>query len=748
MAGLLVRNRVVALFGRGCGRATCPAAVFACLAWVCTFLVALLTAAQAQNQYVRSPPAIANAVRIDTTEAPTIDGDLSDPVWAKSEVLEPMIQTQPDLGALTTERTDVFILYDEDNLYFGIYAYDSEPDQIAVRAMARDGNLGSGDTIRIILDPGMTRRNAFTFQIAPSGGRVDALLQNNTTNFAAWDAIWEARANVVEDGYVIEVSIPFRSLSYESDATEWGFEFTRQIRHKNETVRWSNFSPIVSFTDVAQAGALRGIRDVNEGSGLDIQVYGVARVKQDWSPSRTSPSGTVGGNAYYKITPALTGTLTVNPDFSDAPLDIRQVNTTRFSLFTPETRDFFLQDIPVFEFGGVNFVGTNNARPFFSRNIGLVNGTPVSLLVGGKLSGEHAGFGIGALSVYTNDNGITPSQLLTAARVTHRVFSESRFGVVVTNGDPTGLTDNTVVGGDFQYRESNFLGSYVFTADSYFEQSSSSKYGNDNSFGLAMDFPNEPWGGKVTFKQVGENFRPALGFANRRGIRDYFASGQYRRRFRDRFYRDLAFVTENNFITDLDNHLETRKSTLRVDMETQSVDRFSLNVSNYFESVPAQFNLPGNVPILAGDYNWTNFGGSIETSTVRMLAASAEFECCSFYNGEGYETTLELAFRPNQYFELSTGWTGTFLDLPTGAVDIHLLTADSVVNFAPDMQLAMQAQYDNISKSFGFLARYRWEFRPGSELFVALGQSAFVPYHQVVFQTTQFSIRLGHTIRL
>ncbi len=379
--------------------------------------------AHAQNQLVRMPPAIANAVRIAPSEAPVIDADLSDPIWDRANVLAPMIQVQPDLGAPTTERTDVFILYDEDNLYFGIYAYDSEPDLIAVRAMARDGQLGSGDTVRIILDPGMTRRNAYTFQIAPSGGRGDALLQNNTTNFAAWDAIWEAQANVVEDGYVIEVAIPFRSLSYDSDAAEWGFEFTRQIRHKNETVRWSNYSPTVSFTDVSQAGTLTGIQDIDEGAGLDVQLYGVARVKRDWQdPQRTSPSGTLGGNAYYKITPALTGTLTVNPDFSDAPLDIRQVNTTRFSLFTPETRDFFLQDIPVFEFGGENFVDANNARPFFSRNIGLVSGVPVSIIGGGKLSGEFAGFGIGALTAYTNENATTPSQLLSVARITRRVF--------------------------------------------------------------------------------------------------------------------------------------------------------------------------------------------------------------------------------------------------------------------------------------------------------------------------------------
>jgi hypothetical protein len=715
---------------------------------LCT-LLAPFKSAHGQNQAVRSPPAIANAVRIEVGEAPQIDADLSDPVWENAKVLEPMIQTQPDLGAQATERTDVFILYDENNLYFGIYAYDSEPDLIAVRAMARDGPLGSGDTVRIILDPGMTRRNAYTFQIGPSGGRGDALLQNNNTNFAAWDAIWEAQAIVVEDGYIVEVAIPFRSLSYAPDATEWGFEFTRQIRHKRETVRWSNYSPTVSFTDVSQAGTLTGISDVNEGSGLDVQLYGVSRVKHDWqTPQRTSPSGTLGGNAYYKLTPALTSTLTVNPDFSDAPLDIRQVNTTRFSLFTPETRDFFLQDIPVFEFGGQNFVGANNARPFFSRNIGLVNGVPVSILAGGKLSGEYAGFGVGALSVYTNETSTTPNQLLSVARITRRVFSESRFGIVATNGDPSGATENSVLGGDFQYRDSSFLGRYVIQGDAYFEQSFSNLFSNDNSFGLALDFPNEPWGGRAFFKQVGTTFRPALGFANRRGIRQYYVEAENRRRSRDRFYRNLAFVTTSNFITDLDGHLETRENSVAVEMETQRVDRFSIKVTNFYESVPLTFLLPDSVPVFPGNYIWTNIGGRIQTSNVRVLQLTVEGACCSFYDGDGIETSAELAFRPNQYFEMSAGYEGTFIKLPTGAVDIHLLTLDSIINFTPDMQVAMQAQYDNISRNIGFLARYRWEFRPGSELFVALGQSAVVPNSRIKLQTTQFSVRIGHTIRL
>ncbi len=285
-------------------------------------------------------------------------------------------------------------------------------------------------------------------------------------------------------------------------------------------------------------------------------------------------------------------------------------------------------------------------------------------------------------------------------------------------------------------------------ADTYYERSFSDSFGDDHSFGMALDFPNEPWGGRASFKQIGENFRPALGFANRRGIRHYFVEAANRRRSRDRFYRDLGFVSENSLITDLGGHLESRFNTFRVELETQTVDRFFVWATNFYESVPDTFFLPNNVPILTGTYEWTNIGARVQTSNVRVFQLIVEGTCCSFYNGDGIEAGVELGYRPNQYFEFSPGYEGTFINLPTGSVDIHLFTLDSVINFTPDMQVAMQVQYDNISRNFGFLARYRWEFQPGSELFIALGQSAIVPDQKFLYQTTQFSIRLGHTIRL
>jgi hypothetical protein len=695
----------------------------------------------------------ARTARIEASRAPAIDADLSDPAWANATVIEDFKQKEPIPGGAPTERTVLRIMFDENNLYFGVYAYDSEPDQIVSRAMARDGDLFTGDTIGITLDPGLTRRNAYSFDMGPSGGRADSLLLNNQDDLDEWDPIWTGRARRVADGWVAEMAIPFQSLSYDDEIGLWGFEFSRTIARKNEEMRWSSTNPALDFTDVSEAGTLTGITDVNQGIGLDVQVYGALRAKRDWhiEGEDTGFSFTAGGNAFYKITPALTGTLTFNPDFSDAPLDVRQVNTSRFDLFYPETRDFFLQDAGAFEFGGTNFAGddqdANNGRPFFSRNIGLVDGVPVSIIGGGKISGEYGGFGIGGLSVYTDRTETAPGQLLSAFRVTRPVLEQSRVGFIFTNGDPTGQSENTVAGGDFQYRTSELFGDKTVLADVFYQRSFSNTVGDDDSFGGSIAFPNEPWAGEFAFKEIGANFFPALGFVNRTAIRAYNASVDYIYRFENSYFRTLEFGTENQFVTDLHDRLETRENQFSISVETNAADEGELDFTSFYELVPEAFDIADTLIVPAGRYEWTAIEASFETSDARPLALGVQVTCCGFYDGSAVEVQVELGYRPNQYFEIVPGYEATFIDLPTGEVDIHVAEITSVVNFTPDMQLAMQVQYDNISQDFGFLARYRWEYLPGSELFVAFGQSALIPDSRFRALRTQASVRLGHTLR-
>ena len=705
---------------------------------------------------------IARAARIEAGGAPVIDGDLSDLAWANATVIDDIRQRQPDPGAPATERTVLRIMYDADNLYFSVYAYDSVPEQVVVRSRARDGQILTGDNIQIILDPGQTRRNSYVFMMGPSGGRFDALRLNNVEELPQWDTLWEGRAMRVSDGWVAEIAIPFRNLSYEPGQTEWGFDFTRYIRRKAEIVRWSSTNPAIELNEVSEAGTLTGLTAVTPGIGLDVQPYVALRAQHDWSlpDDGAGLSGTGGGNIFYRLTPALTGTLTFNPDFSDAPLDDRQVNTTRFSLFFPETREFFLQDAGNFEFGGRSFRRTNfdrqssNGRPFFSRNLGLVEGRPVSLIAGGKLSGEYGGFNIGALSVLTDETPTSPGQVLSVARVTHPVFSQSRVGFIFTNGDPTGVTRNTLAGLDFNYRDTETIPGKTLQGDFYYERSFSNTVGDDDSYGAALNFPNEPWSGEFTYKTVGQNFYPALGFVNRNGITLYDGTVGYIARFRgaDDFLRTFEIQTRGQFVTDLSNRLLDSEIRIGPRIFTAADNDFQVHLVQSYERIDVPFTLPTGVVVPAGAYEWTNFAWHMSTNQGRPVQVHFDFNCCSLYDGQGIRPRIDFYYRPNEVFELELNYEPNFIRLPTGNVDIHVAAITGIVNFTPDMQLVLQTQYDNISGSFAFLGRYRWEFRPGTELLVALGQAAYIPGtglppsgSSAEFQATQLSIRLMHT---
>ena len=696
----------------------------------------------------------AKATRIEASEAPAIDGDLNDPVWAKAEAIDEFYQVEPDTGQPGSERTVVRFLYDGQNLYVGVYAYDKEPDKIVASNRTRDGNLNVDDTVRLILDPQNTRRNSYYFEMNASGARQDALVQNNNDFIREWNTIWSGRTKIVADGFTVEMAIPFRDLSYDPDKTEWVVDMFRNIRRKGERIRWSSINPAVSTIDISRSGTLTGISGIEPGLGLDVQIFGSLRYRFDWQvPQRETIYFRASGNAFYKITPLLTGTLTVNPDFSDAPLDLLQVNTTRFALFQPETRDFFLQDTATFEFGGYGFATNfnypyqqDNATPFFSRNIGLANGLPVSIIAGSKLSGEFAGLGVGALSVVTNGTGTTKrSQVLNVARITVPL-GESKAGFVFTNGDPSGLSENTVAGVDFQFRDSDFFPGKNLRSDFYYQRSFSDTHGDDDSWGLAINYPNEPWGGEAHFKQVGTNFYPALGFVNRTGIRQYDGRFQYRNR--NLGWRWLDVGTQWYVVTGLNNHLESRENGLYAGISTKFTDEAYLRVLDDFEDVPQAFKIAGKLPVPAGRYHWFNVNPNFRTSEARPIFFRGDIICCSFYDGSYLRVDLQADFRPSPFLQFAPRYTYTYIDLPAGVLNIHLLTADLRMNFTPDMQLLTQLQFDNISQKFALSIRYRWEYEPGQEVFASLGQSAIIPGEPTfIAGTTQASIRLGHTFR-
>jgi hypothetical protein len=692
----------------------------------------------------------ATAIRIDGAEAPRIDGDLSDPVWQQAPAIDDFRQVDPQPLAPATERTEVRFLYDADQLYVAIYCHDSEPDRITANVRERDGMLPRDDFVRVVLDPQLSRRNGYAFEINPEGARTDALLQNNSDFLVTWNMIWEGQARRVADGWTAEMALPFRGLSYPGGGGDWGLDVLRQIRRKSEFVRWAATPAGVPDLDISLAGTLRDLSDLPGGGKLDLQAYGAVRYGRDWGDSHYDrllgqPSATL----YYKLTSALTATLTANTDFSDAPLDNRRVNTGRFALFDPETREFFLQDAAAFSFGGMNFHAEPNGSPFFSRRIGMVDGQTTRLTAGGKLSGDAGPVSLGALGVRTRAQDGVAAQQLSVARLSTPVLQESAVGMIVTHGDPLGGDSNTVAGADFRFRDSDIGDGRRLLADGFFERSmSGGDSGSDSAWGAVMSLPNEPWSFYGAYKQIGREFRPALGFVNRAGIRDAFAEIERVWRPQRGLLQLLKVGVDHNTVAGVDGRLQSRNTAPYLVAENRAGDEFEFAALSEYEHLAEAFTLPGGSVIPAGEHSWWHAKAHLTTSSARRLFLSWNVDCCRFFNGRMFGNDVELTWRPVTLVELSVHYVIDDLRLPGGDEQIRVGQAALSLNFTPDMQLRSQLQYDSVSQLMSALLRYRWEYAPGAELFAALGEAALasgsppsLSYHSA---GSEVLVRLGH----
>ncbi len=695
----------------------------------------------------------AEATRIEDAQAPTIDGDLSDAAWSRAKIISEFYQVEPKGGEPATEHTEVRVLYDSDALYFSFYCHDSDPEHIPLGAKARDTNVVNGDFVRIYLDPNLTRRNGYAFEVNVLGGREDGLLSNNSEPIYQWNAIWAAKTKRVPDGWTVEIEIPFRSISFDANRKDWGFDLYRRMWRISQRVRWTSADPTINTFDLTRSGLLTGIEGISQGLGLDIQTFGTVRYKHEWDPlfSEDDTKLALSGNLFYKITPNLTATLTANPDFSNTPLDNRRINTTRFALFFPETRDFFLQDASAFEFGGRSFQVDPNGSAFVSRNIGLVDGLPVSIVAGGKLSGTIGDWNVGAFSALADGLVGSDSQVLSVVRVSHPVLAESKIGVMFTNGDPTGNSANTVFGGDFQYHDSGFLGDRQLVIDASLLRSQSSLNGDGNQYALSFAFPNEPWGWRADLREIGDNYTPALGFVNRTGIRDATIGAQYMKRIEDHYVQWYQIGVQNRLTTDLSNNLQSASGVFYFGAQNKAGDTAFVNVSHNVEVVPFAFGVGGAAVVTAGTHRWSNIDFNMNTSLKRSWSLSFDVVCCDFYDGTAVQASAFVSYRPDETWEIIPSIATAFIDLPTGSVSIFVPDLSVNVNFSPDMTIQSQLQFDNLSNNFSGSVRYRWEYEPGSEFFVALGEHALVrerllaPHY--ASQTSQAVVRIGHTFR-
>jgi hypothetical protein len=674
--------------------------------------------------------AVSLSAATNTPEAPAypisepirLDGVLDEPIWSSVPTIGRLLQQEPIPESEPTEETDIKILFDRDRLYFGIHCRDHDPSAIVATQLAYDSQLDVDDFIVILVDPFLDFRNGFFFEVNAVGARADGQVSNNAERRSLeWDGIWDAAARITEDGWVAEVEIPFKTLRFKPGQTTWGLNVERTIRRLNEVDRWASPRREVWLTNLSMAGRLTEIEGIQQGRGLDIRPYASASRKDG------DGQGDVGIDIFKNITPSLNGSLTVNTDFAETEVDARQVNLTRFPLFFPEKRTFFLEGAGIFEIAGLRVSPRSTLLPFFSRRIGLLAGEEVPIIAGAKLTGREKGFNIGFLDVYTGsvDNheyGQVDRQNLLVTRVSRNLFRQSWVGGILTHGNPKGTGSNTLFGFDARFATSTFRGDKNLSLDLYFLGTKDENLNaTDYATGFTFDYPNELWDVGITAAHIGENFRPELGFAPRVGIRKIRPFVSFRPRAREIGIRRFNFELFPELYYSLDNRLlDYRIFTAPLNFRTESQEHIEFNYNPEQVTLEEPFEIHEGVVILPRVYKWTRYRVMVNTATKRPWVVQAAYWWGSFFSGNRREISLGFILKPSANLRFELRSERNDISLEEGKFFTHVFGLGADFNLSPRISWANLVQFDNESGILGFQSRFRWILKPGNDLFVVV----------------------------
>jgi uncharacterized protein DUF5916/cellulose/xylan binding protein with CBM9 domain len=719
------------------------------VAVTCALLTLVANAAFPATQATQATPPTALATR--TTAVIRVDGRLDEDAWQQAKPIGKLIQREPLAGAEASETTDVRILYNDQALYIAILCHDRSPGGIVSTQLARDADLDVDDRITVVLDTFYDHRNGFFFQVNPSGARADGQISNNAETLGRdWDGIWNAAAQITSDGWVAEIEIPFKTLRFRPGQAVWGFNVERQIKRRQEIDRWTAARQNIWIGNLAEAGRLEGLNGLVQGEGLDVRPY--------LSGSAADDGRAVAGGVdlFKNIASNLNAAMTVNTDFAETEADLRQVNLTRFPLFFPEKRAFFLEGAGVFDVAGL--ANTTDLRPFFSRRVGLLETLAVPVRLGLKLTGRQGDYNVGVLDVETGglrdtalSSGSVERQNLFAARVSRNIFDQSWVGGIVTHGDPTGVGDNTLVGTDARLATSTFRGNKNLALEMFLMGTDDGTSGKrDGAGGLRLDYPNDRWDLAINWRQIGEHFQPALGFVPRAGIRKSDVSLAFQPR-PDAWGVRQVFVEINPVvITNLQNRLESASVfTAPFNVRLESGDHVEWDYVPTFERLDEPFEIARGVVIPSGLYRWTRFQAVVNTATKRRWVVDASFGSGGFYAGTLHQLQVGVTLKPSAHVVVAGRAEQNDVVLPQGRFSTQILTLSGDYNFTPNLSWANLAQYDNESRVAGLQSRMRWILQPGNDLFLVLNRgwekSLLEDRFQPVFD--RGSVKLQYTLR-
>lgn len=647
-----------------------------------------------------------------------IDGTLTEEVWYQADSIYTFWMVEPVVNSTPTYTTVARILADSKNIYIGVVCYDDEPDGIVSYTKARDRELGDEDNIKIVLDTYFDGRNGFIFSINPFAARYDAIVSNNgESENANWDGIWEAKTSITEYGWTAEIRIPVSSLTFKRNLDQWGFNIERRIQRRLEVNRWTAISQDYKMGQTIQSGVLTGLPEFNLGIGMTPSLSSVVKISHnDGEKSKTEFKPSF--DLLQRITPDITAQVTVNTDFAETEVDSRQTNLTRFPILYPEKRQFFLEGADIYDFGlglGRNFM------PFFSRRIGLNEGSEIPVRWGAKVNGKlnRTHFGVLANETAKVDS-ISPKTTMGVARIRQNILKESSFGLISTLGDPDGLNDSWMVGADFTYQTSEFKKDKNFMVGIWGLYNNREDLDGDRSaFGIKIDYPNDLWDIAFVYRRIGEDFDPSLGFVPRKGIHLITFGANYMPRPDNIYIRQHILQSRVNIYTDLSGTWESYDLfTAPVHFLLESGDRFEFNIRPQGENLTEQFEITDSVVIDVGSHHWRRYRLEFETASKRRINGQASWWFGGFYGGRLDQIQLELSLRPFSSLIFELNYERNIGDLEHGNFTQDLIASRILVNMTSNLNLSGYVQYDTDSRSMGSYFRFRWTFTPRGDLFI------------------------------
>jgi uncharacterized protein DUF5916 len=666
-----------------------------------------------------------------------VDGKLDESPYRQFQPVSDFVQAEPRRGEPATEQTELWVFFDERAIYIGLRCLDSGTDQWGSLDMRRDSpGFGQTESVSVGLDPFYDRRNGFIFGVNAVGGFSDSAITNERDSNRDWNTIWDARVEQFDGGWTVEMEIPFKSLRYAPGEQVWGINVRRSVRWKNEMSYLSEVphtgsnSPQQGLFRFSAAATLTGLTTPPESRLLEIKPYGITSLKTDLEaddPFSSRASAGIGFDTKVGVTRGLVADFTYNTDFAQVEDDEQQVNLTRFSLFFPEKREFFLEGQGIFAFGGFARRRTGNPGdiplPFFSRRIGIDSETKraVPIIGGGRLTGRAGPYSVGIVNIQTKEDRLSaqPSTNFAVVRVRRDILRRSNIGVLAVNRSAYGSrrSSNQTFGVDGVFSFFQYLNINTFLARTH----TPGLRENANSHRVQLDYNADRYGLVLENMMIGKDFNPEVGYVRRTDVRRNMAQFRFSPRPRaSRLVRRYEYSASVDQFTHLsDNQLDTRVVEGTFGVEFQSSDILTVQVLDTAERLTEPYKVFGDIEIPVARYDYRNLSAKYELGTQHRLSGEVTYEYGGFYGGTRQSVGISQGLTeplPNLFIEpgISLNW----VDIPQGRFVAKVLTGRFIYMFDPRTFVSALVQYNSDEGTMAVNARLRWEYRPGSDLFV------------------------------